>query len=355
MSADGRLAGDAGALHSGDAMKDCSSALPGDALPQADPSAAGRRSLKVVVALCTSQRPRMLQDCLDSLVRQRLPQGVSLAIAVVENHATDACRGIVERFAAAPGAPRMVYAHEPRLGIPIARNRGLDLALAERADWIAFIDDDEVAEADWIARLVVAASGLDADVLRGPVVQVDAASGAVLRDRKRRATGTRLKTAMTNNTLMRAAIAEADGLGLRFDESLRLTGGSDVEYFHRACGRGAVVRWVDEALVRESVPAERLSLGWRCERERRVGANGSLSRIQRHGRPLALAICGAKCLVRAAGASVGLLSGLAIYPFRPAAGAHAIAGALAGYWRCAGSMGAFFGQVPEPYRTVEGY
>jgi glycosyltransferase involved in cell wall biosynthesis len=95
----------------------------------------------------------MLQDCLASLVSQQVPECVSLIIAVVENHAADACRAIVERFAARPGAWRIIYAHEPHLGIPIARNRSLDLALAEGADWIAFIDDDAVAEANWIGTL----------------------------------------------------------------------------------------------------------------------------------------------------------------------------------------------------------
>jgi succinoglycan biosynthesis protein ExoM len=312
-------------------------------------------SFKVAVALCTSRRPRMLHDCLASLIRQEVPAGVSLAIVVVENHATDGCRTMVEKLAADLAAPRIVYAHEPRLGIPIARNRSLELALAQGADWIAFIDDDEVAEPGWIGTLVDAARTMQADVLAGPVVEVDARSGAVLRDLKRRPTGTRLKTAKTNNTLMRATVASTDGLGLRFDERLRFTGGSDVEFFQRAAERGAVIRWIAEAVVSASVPAERLTLRWRFERERRVGANWSVSRINTHGRLLALALCGVKCFARAAGASLSLLAGSAIYPFRPTAGARTITGALAGYWRCAGSIGAFFGQVPEPYRTVDGY
>jgi succinoglycan biosynthesis protein ExoM len=196
---------------------------------------------------------------------------------------------------------------------------------------------------------------MKADVLAGPVVEVDARSGAVLRDHKRRPTGARLKTAKTNNTLMRAAIASAEGLGLRFDERLRFTGGSDVEFFQRANEQGAVICWTAEAVVSASVPEERLTLRWRCERERRVGANWSVSRINSHGRLPALALCGAKCFARAAGASLKLLAGSVIYPFQPTAGARTITGALAGFWRCAGSIGAFFGQVPEPYRTVDGY
>jgi succinoglycan biosynthesis protein ExoM len=312
-------------------------------------------SLKVVVALCTAQRPRMLRDCLLSLVGQEVPEGVLLTIAVVENHATDACREMVEHLAAEPGDPRIVYVHEPRLGIPIARNRSLDVALAEGADWIAFIDDDEVADPGWIAALAGAARTLKADVFAGPVIEIDASSGAVVRNLKRRPTGTRMKTAKTNNALMRASIASPEGLGLRFDERLRFTGGSDVEFFRRAAEHGAVITRVAEAVVRARLPAERLTLRWRCERERRVGANWSVARINTHGRPVAMAVCGVKCVARAGGASLGLLAGSAIYLFRPTEGSRAIADALAGYWRCAGSIGAFFGRVPEPYRTVDGY
>ncbi|MDN3721459.1 hypothetical protein QW131_25450 [Roseibium salinum] len=40
---------------------------------------------KLVIAVCTAQRPKMLQACLDSLDKLIQPDGTELAIVVVEN------------------------------------------------------------------------------------------------------------------------------------------------------------------------------------------------------------------------------------------------------------------------------
>lgn len=319
--------------------------------------------MRVVVTLCTRQRPRMLRDCLDSLISQRIPDDVSLAIVVVENNESEACRGIVEELAAQPGVPRLTYAHQPHIGIPIARNRALDLALKQNPDWIAFIDDDEVAYPEWIASFAHAAKMLEADVLQGPVERVDAGpdAGRVVRDihiaadRKRRPTGTRLKVAATNNTMMRASLARADGLGLRFDESLRFTGGSDTEFFARAAKCGVVILWVDEAIVKESVPAERLTLGWQLQRERRVAANSMTLCIRQQGLLYAIGKKGPKCLGRLARVCIEFPVGVALYPFSPRLGSRVIANAVRKLWWIAGSVGAVVGVAPRPYLTVEGH
>jgi succinoglycan biosynthesis protein ExoM len=227
----------------------------------------------------------MLKDCLRSLMVQETPSQVRLTVVVVENDAESRCRSLVEEMARQPGAPRIVYGHEAEIGIPFARNRSLDLALEHDADWIGFIDDDEIASPDWIAKLAAAAARLDADVLQGPVEAIypPQASRLLQKAAKRRPTGTRRCTAYTNNTLMRASIARKQGLGLRFDEAMRFTGGSDVEFFSRAVAHGAVIRWVDEAVVSESVPMARLTLRWQLERARRTGANRACLDAQRNG------------------------------------------------------------------------
>ena len=94
---------------------------------------------------------------------------------------------------------------------------------------------------------------------------------------------------------MRSSLVRADGLALRFDEAMRFTGGSDSDFFSRAVARGAIIRWVDEAVVKEIVPEERLSLRWNLERARRSGANKVYIDEQREGRGAATA---AACLRR---------------------------------------------------------
>ncbi len=96
----------------------------------------------ISVAVCTHNGAARLADCLASLRDQRCDAPVE--VLVILNACTDDSSEIADRFAF-----RAIT--EPRLGLSHARNR----ALAEaRAPVVAFIDDDAVAEPDWLAALL---------------------------------------------------------------------------------------------------------------------------------------------------------------------------------------------------------
>jgi glycosyltransferase involved in cell wall biosynthesis len=61
---------------------------------------------------------------------------------------------------------RIVVVHEPRPGVANARNAGLRAA---RAEMVAFLDDDELAPATWLAELLRVQKAHGADVVFGPV------------------------------------------------------------------------------------------------------------------------------------------------------------------------------------------
>ena len=124
--------------------------------------------MKVVVTVCTRERPQMLRACLESLDAQTVPPEISLALVVVENDAVPRCAALISQMNKVGRVP-ITYTFEPRLGIPIARNRALAIALELQPDWIAFIDDDETADAQWLANFVETAKALQCDVLQGPV------------------------------------------------------------------------------------------------------------------------------------------------------------------------------------------
>ncbi|MFC6654689.1 glycosyltransferase family 2 protein [Roseibium salinum] len=105
---------------------------------------------KLVIAVCTAQRPKMLQACLDSLDKLIQPDGTELAIVVVENDPVPHFAGqAAEDMKTRLSLPVFFY-HEKRKGIPFARNTALEAALEHGPDWIALIDDDERSEPDWI-------------------------------------------------------------------------------------------------------------------------------------------------------------------------------------------------------------
>lgn len=312
--------------------------------------------MKIAVTLCTRKRPQMLGDCLKSLFDQAFPPDVSLALIVVENDDHAHSREMVEALARERGSPPVTYAHEPRLGIPFARNRALALALKHDPDWIGFIDDDEVASSNWIRNFVQAANSVPCDVLQGPVeyhYPTSTPSWMPLPTRKHQPTGQVLRTAATNNTFMRARIARWDGLGLRFNEDMRFTGGSDNEYFYRATDLGARICWMDEAVVHENVPKNRITLRWQIGRCHRVAANTVLIHRNRLGLFPTITKCGTKYTSRILYALIIAPIAVAVALFRRDMGKRMLFSSLRQVSSGFGGLGAFFAFQPEPYKTID--
>lgn len=94
----------------------------------------------VTVIVCTRDRPLQLEACLDAVAGQRHPH---FDILVVDNGGTEAVNEICRRHSAA-------CISEPVAGLTRARNLG---ARAARGDIVAYIDDDAIAEPEWLAAL----------------------------------------------------------------------------------------------------------------------------------------------------------------------------------------------------------
>jgi glycosyltransferase involved in cell wall biosynthesis len=103
---------------------------------------------QVSVVIGTLNRSAQLERALQSLVAQRCPVDL-FEVLVIDNGSVDDSARTVARVAAR--APHVRYIAEPRLGLSIARNRGIDAAAG---DLVAFLDDDAEADPEWVPRLV---------------------------------------------------------------------------------------------------------------------------------------------------------------------------------------------------------
>lgn len=103
--------------------------------------------MKLSIIVVTRNRAEMLKNCLNSLVRQTKKPDEVLA---VDNNSNDNTEKMVDIF---KKKLRIKYIFEPRIGIPIARNTGIKNS---KHDVIAFIDDDCVADKNWITRIFIA-------------------------------------------------------------------------------------------------------------------------------------------------------------------------------------------------------
>lgn len=116
---------------------------------------------QITVAICTRNRPALLEQCLSALAKQTYPH---FEVLVVDNASSHPVRHICERWSAR-------YAHEPVPGVARASNR----AVAEaRGEVIAFIDDDAVAQVDWLEKLAEEFSAPEIDAVTGSIQYMQA-------------------------------------------------------------------------------------------------------------------------------------------------------------------------------------
>ncbi|HFC53575.1 MAG TPA: glycosyltransferase [Gammaproteobacteria bacterium] len=233
------------------------------------------KSREVDVCVATYRRPRLLKKLLLSLLAQELDDAVSYRIVVVDNDASASARQVVMDVSAIAEV-EVIYDVEPEQNISLARNRAISLA---KGDMIAFIDDDEYAEPDWLQKLLDAVENWQADAVFGPVITVYPPNtpGWIKRggffERARWSSGTIRPHGGTGNVLITKSAMS--GMKWYFDPEYGLSGGGDTDFFSRMHNRGAKLIWCDNAVVYEEVPASRMTLRWMMLRAFRGGQSHS--------------------------------------------------------------------------------
>jgi glycosyltransferase involved in cell wall biosynthesis len=228
----------------------------------------------VSIAICTRDRPLFLERCVRSLFAMTGLDRIEPELLVVENAETvsAAAARLVE---AAPKPWRAWACAEPRIGIPFARNRAVDAAVAHGVDALVFVDDDQTVPPEWLATLLEVQAETGADAVQSALNYVfeqrgphDAyvATGFQGRD------GVDVVGAGFLGTggvlITRGLIAD---WGLRFDERAPLAGGEDTRFFLDATAFGAKLVVTGRTSANEHCPPAKQRLGWILRRQRRLG------------------------------------------------------------------------------------
>jgi GT2 family glycosyltransferase len=131
---------------------------PGGTPPRFDTS--------VAVIISTAGREQQLEHCIRSLLAQRRAE---LEVVVVDNRpATGETLRAMEPIMAEDS--RVRYVAEPRVGLSVARNRGI---IETNAELVAFTDDDVVADAGWLEWLIAPFAEADVAVTCGMVLPLE--------------------------------------------------------------------------------------------------------------------------------------------------------------------------------------
>jgi len=221
----------------------------------------------ISICICTFQRPGLLRDLLERLEHQQTNGKFTFSIVVTDNDAQRSSEHVVADFAASSRVA-VRYSCEPRQNIALARNEVLKHATG---DFVAFIDDDEYPENDWLSVMLAACEAYQAAGVMGPVRPrfeetpprwvIDGG----FCDRPEHPTGWVMewRESRTGNVLFRRHLLE--GMEEPFNPRFR-TGGEDVDFFRRLIKQGHVFRWCNEGVVYETVPIERCARSYMLKR-----------------------------------------------------------------------------------------
>ena len=203
-------------------------------------------------------RALLLQQALRSVTHQILPTWLEMEILVIDNSHDGSASNSCMSFGS-----KVRYIHEPKLGISQARNRGIREA---HGDFIAFLDDDERAQPNWLAELCETLHTTQADAVFGSVEpefecesELINYARNVYRRRIYKQAGTDVSNVYyllgTGNScfVKNRCFLEGEPFAAKFNFS----GGEDVYFLKNLVNRGQTLVWAPDALVSEWVPALR--------------------------------------------------------------------------------------------------
>jgi GT2 family glycosyltransferase/peptidoglycan/xylan/chitin deacetylase (PgdA/CDA1 family) len=220
----------------------------------------------ISIVVPTYNRADWLRGALESLRCQETAGQFAYEIIVVDNASTDATKAAVTELAANSPVP-IKYVHEATPGDAPARNRGINEAAGE---WLAFFDDDQFAQPDWLGQLYQAAVKTQAAIVGG-AVHLDLSDGQLaeigpvgrgalreLRPYKELHPYVDHMVPGCGNALVSRGVFDAIG---KFDAA-RVTGGSDSDFFRRARSAGLTMWYSPHAVIRHRIPESRLTIDY---------------------------------------------------------------------------------------------
>lgn len=225
------------------------------------------KTVDISVVVVTHNRALMLKRALESIVNQVTDGGFSYEVLVVDDGSTDNTAAVVQGVIDNSNNHATLsvrYVYQDKGGESRARNRGVKEA---RGKWIAFIDDDELAEPKWLAELYRVARNRGADCVDGPIDLILPANlPADLGPRVRALFGEKFLTSDarrkspkdtlgTGNVLITRSLFDQVG---DFDIGLEI--GMDADFFTRVENGGFKICYAPKAIIHHVIPKSRLQI-----------------------------------------------------------------------------------------------
>ena len=241
----------------------------------------------ISVVVCSYNRADSLVEAIESLVNLDT-QNFTYEVLVIDNASTDHTEDAVKQVAEKSDC-QIRYVMESQPGVSFARNRGIQ---ESNATWIAFFDDDELAEPDWLLQLLTAATENQVKCVGGgvklkfrggsdrklrPWVRVmfgstDDMEGGRIYDGKR--------VPGAGNMLIHKEVFEKIG----FFRTDLVEGGEDTDLYHRMRRAGFEAYHTPLAVIHHQIPTSRIEPKYLRSTSMRMGVHIARREFENYGR-----------------------------------------------------------------------
>ena len=239
----------------------------------------------ILISCCTCMRPKMLSEALESIKKIKIPRGIKVELLVVDNDKFQTARKVVEDFQTTSKI-KSNYCVEEQRGIANARNRVLKEAIALGASHIAFLDDDEIVDENWLfSHVAFYQNNEKVFISSGPTFNKFKKSypryitqNKIFKQSSTKLTGEERTYCASGNVFFPVSIAK--DAGIFFDNSYVFMGGEDGDFFKRASKEGYAIYWNGEAINYEMIGDERANIKWIMNRQHYNGYSSSLLKFK---------------------------------------------------------------------------
>ncbi len=223
----------------------------------------------IIIACCTYKRPDKLERLLKNLCTINYPENIKTEILIVDNDRDKSAEGVTEKF---KSVLPVYYVVEEAKGLSNVRNRAVKEAMLLGAGHMAFIDDDETADLDWLLNHIDFYNKFeDIYISSGPVYKKFEnnypdyiINNIVFSASSSKKLGEYKQNCASGNVFFPLNIIKESGI--YFSEDFNLSGSEDTDFFGRLKDAGYVIGWNYNSVVFELVNDERASIIWILER-----------------------------------------------------------------------------------------
>lgn len=240
------------------------------------PQGINNKIVNISIVVATYNRAEMLHNALKTLVSQETEGKFAYEICVVDDGSTDCTSEVVREMAQNNASPPIRYIYTSGGGPSHALNRGVAEA---RGVWLAFFDDDQLAEPVWLAQLYKVGQEKRVECVGGPVsLQLPQGKYRELSPKWRNLLGEKFlgdrlvrypqnHLGSGNLLIKKSVFTEVAG----FDAVNFPLVSYDLDFFWRLEEAGYYSWFSPQAVVHHVIPEERLSIAYLRENCQRWG------------------------------------------------------------------------------------